>query len=100
MARYIDLEELVKRINDNIKADPMDDISESALIEWCKDECIRQAYAMPRTDVVPKSEVAREIFEEIDELIFQHGRGDLADKYFYLAMDELKKKYTEGNNDQ
>ena len=42
-----------------------------------------------------RKEVAREIFEEIDELIFQHGRGDLADKYFYLAMDELKKKYTE-----
>ena len=50
-------------------------------------------------DVVPKSEVAREIFEEIDELIFQHGRGDLADKYFYLAMNELKKKYTEGKDD-
>ena len=120
MARYIDLEEFAKRINDNIKADPMDDISESALIEWCKDECIRQGYAMPVADVVPKSkydlavaereanvkgfteelakvkaEVIREIFEEIDELIFQHGRGDLADKYFYLAMDELKKKYTE-----
>lgn len=43
-----------------------------------------------------KSKVANEIFEEIDELIFQHGRGDLADKYFYLAMDELKEKYTEG----
>ena len=43
-----------------------------------------------------KADVEREIFEEIDELIFQHGRGDLADKYFYLAMDELKKKYTEG----
>ena len=40
-------------------------------------------------------DVAREIFEEIDELIFQHGRGDLADKYFYLAVAELKKKYTE-----
>ena len=40
--------------------------------------------------------LAKEIFEGIDELIFQHGRGDLADKYFYLAVDELKKKYTEG----
>ena len=50
---------------------------------------------VPTADVAPKSEVAGEIFEEIDELIFQHGRGDLADKYFYLAMDELKKKYTE-----
>ena len=47
-----------------------------------------------KTDTIER-EVAMEIFEEIDELIFQHGRGDLADKYFYLAMDELKKKYTE-----
>ena len=46
-----------------------------------------------------KAEVAMEIFEEIDELIFQHGRGDLADKYFYLAMDELKKKYTEESHE-
>ena len=42
-----------------------------------------------------KSKLVGEIFEEIDELIFHHGRGDLADKYFYLAMGELKKKYTD-----
>ena len=40
--------------------------------------------------------VAREIFEEIDELIFQHARGDLADRYFYAEVEKLKKKYTEG----
>ena len=36
-------------------------------------------------DVVPKSEVAREIFEEIDKTVF-------ADMDFFK---ELKKKYTE-----
>ena len=74
----------------------------------------------PLPDVVPKSEVdklkieiealkianekmyeafgrqAREIFEEIDELVFQHGRGDLADKYFYAEVEKLKEKYLEG----
>lgn len=49
MSRYIDLEELEKRIKENIKPDTLE---EKALIEWCKDECIRQAYAMPRGDVV------------------------------------------------
>ena len=54
MTRYIDSEELAKRITENIKADAPE---EKELIEWCKDECIRQGYAMPAADVVPKSEV-------------------------------------------
>jgi hypothetical protein len=49
MSRYIDLEELEKRINENIKPETLE---EKALIEWCKDECIRQGYAMPTADVV------------------------------------------------
>ena len=53
MARYIDLEELERRIKEHIKAETPE---EKALIEWCKDECIRQAYAMPTADVAPKSE--------------------------------------------
>ncbi len=56
MARYIDLEELEKRINENIKPETLE---EKALIEWCKDECIRQAYCMPTADVVPSAEVER-----------------------------------------
>ena len=44
-------------------------------------------------DVVPKSEVARGIFEEIYEDCFdQYGYID------YDALAELKKKYTEGEN--
>ena len=53
MARYIDLEELKRRIKEHIKAETPE---EKALIEWCKDECIRQGYAMPVADVVPQSE--------------------------------------------
>ena len=49
MSRYIDLKELEKRINENIKPETLE---EKALIEWCKDECIRQGYAMPTADVV------------------------------------------------
>ena len=92
MPRYIDLEELEKRINDNIKPETPE---EKALIEWCKDECIRQAYAMPRADVVPKSEVEREIFGEIEK----NECHDLSGKttmYMLFADEfaELKKKYT------
>ena len=49
MSRYIDLEEFEKRINNYIKPETLE---EKALIEWCKDECIRQAYCMPTADVV------------------------------------------------
>ena len=42
-----------------------------------------------------KTEVAREIFEEIDKLIEEHAHGFFDDKYFYSAVAELKKKYTE-----
>ena len=42
------------------------------------------------------SDVAAEIFAEIDDLTIQHARGDLNDKYFYFAIDELRKKYAEG----
>ena len=111
MARYIDADAFKRKLIDEKSFFP-------AIVARALEE-------MPTADVVPKSEVdkwqnalmgecaltncplktqlkaevAREIFEEIDELIFQHGRGDLADKYFYLAMDELKKKYTEDKSD-
>ena len=49
MSRYIDLTEFAERIKKHIKPNNHE---EKALIEWCKDECIRQAYAMPWGDVV------------------------------------------------
>lgn len=56
MARYIDLEIFERRIKKYVKPEIPE---EKAFVEWCKDECIRQAYAMPTADVVPKSEVER-----------------------------------------
>jgi hypothetical protein len=45
-----------------------------------------------------KSEVAREIFAEIEENIFENLNRNYADRYFNLIVKiaELKKKYTEG----
>ena len=52
MARYIDLEELEKRIKENIPISGNGTTPyEIDLLEWYKDECIRQAYAMPTADV-------------------------------------------------
>lgn len=50
----------------------------------------------PTADVAPKSEVAREIFEEIDELLDFVG-AMIGTKIIYCSKyAELKKKYTEG----
>ena len=48
-----------------------------------------------KTDVAPRAEVAREIFEEIYEDCFdQFGYID------YDALIQLKKKYVEGKTDE
>lgn len=61
MPRYIDLKELKKRINENIKPETHE---EKALIEWCKDECIRQAYCMPTADVVEVNAASEQIIRK------------------------------------
>ena len=42
------------------------------------------------------SEVAREIFEEIDAIREKTTRGNIMRLTFFKQIDELKKKYTEG----
>lgn len=49
----------------------------------------------PTTDVVPRAEVAREIFGEIDYVTKEHASGDIDDHWLYVRLDELKRKYTE-----
>lgn len=45
MKKYIDRDEFVKRLNENVE---MTNPEEQ---EWVKDECIRQAHAMPSVNV-------------------------------------------------
>lgn len=44
MDEYINRRELAERIGKYVKSETPE---EKELIEWCKDECIRQAYCMP-----------------------------------------------------
>ena len=39
------------------------------------------------------SDVAREIFEEIDDAMTDHARGDIDNHWLYVRVSELKKKY-------
>lgn len=49
MDEYINRRELAERISKYVKSETPE---EKELIEWCKDECIRQAYCMSTTDAV------------------------------------------------
>ena len=121
MARYIDADQLVERL----KVSPIfQDFGTDGY--FIRDMVIDLVRCRPTADVVPKSEVvlansdavkmlidchgyflthdadikeevARELFEEIESIIRKH---DERPKYqLMLDLTELKKKYTEGHND-
>ena len=54
-----------------------------------------------RSDLTESArEVARKIFEEIDDAMIDHARGDTTDHWLFVRIAELKKKYTEGVTDE
>lgn len=96
MAEYIEREALIKRLlSISVIADDMYGMGINRGLERAE----TQIEMMPAADVVPKSEVAREIFEEIETCMKNFEDDD--DGYllkmceFEFFMRELKKKYTE-----
>lgn len=85
MAKYIDADALKERLE--------------YFSKWCKDgrkqgvdfvlDC--PLPDMPTADVAPRAEVAREIFEELDKIMFPLLH-EVSQVYIYA---KLKKKYTE-----
>ena len=53
----------------------------------------------PAANVALKSEVAREIFEYIDDIMTDHAQGYIDDHWLYVNIEKLKKKYVEGTNE-
>ena len=84
MARYIDADKIVfwiKYVSSNgMLCDT--DVRKVAF----SDEIAR----IPTADVVPRAEMAREIFEEMDRELFHH----IPDLYTLEIYTKLKKKYT------
>lgn len=99
MARYIDADLLLEEVENNTPLNWTD--SERELQEQFDYQVFKHMIEyQPTVDVVPKSEVAREIFEEIERNLvnanFITGNVELNFGY-YLT---LKKRYTEeGTND-
>lgn len=94
MARYIDEELLMQKLSRMIDyVEKNKDKKFNALnVLFQVGDAIMDC---PTADVAPKSEVAREIFEEIDDVMIDHARGDIDDHWLYVRVSELKKKYTE-----
>ena len=88
MARYIDADALIKKIFPMGIGDGMYTINAKA-VRFAIDNA-------PTADVAPKSEVAREIFEEIEfdihQLMFE--RDETRAIAIEGVIAELKKKYT------
>lgn len=58
---------------------------------------IRQSImALPTADVVPREEVAREIFEMIWAIVDLHSKGDISLAYMRGMLIDFEKKYMEG----
>lgn len=95
MARYIDADVLIKKIYPMGIGDGKYTINAKA-VKFAIDNT-------PTADVAPKSEVAREIFAEIEEVFRLHTEGgyylngawfpERLDLYTGDAIAELKKKY-------
>lgn len=87
MARYIDADKTMEEI---------DRIGGHNLCEWETLGVKALIDRQPTADVAPKSEVAREIFTEIEKLIFVGGfTGEVSNLTILTTKDyeALKKKY-------
>ena len=85
MARYIDADRLMTKIHE-LYIQPNIEL-------WQVVNCVANS---PTADVAPKSEVAREIFTEIEKLIFVGGfTGEVSNLTILTTKDyeALKKKY-------
>ena len=95
MARYIDAVELQRKICGAKCGCEYEDCG-------CEGDCVFEHFIFhsPTADVVPRAEVAREIFEEMQSCLIQrHWKGlDIVSFEFdAVKYAKLKKKYTEDN---
>ena len=97
MARYIDADALTEMLNKKAQTDlEMGLYNHGTLTQ----SFIRFVERQPTADVAPRAEVAREIFEDIRDLIrftMEPYSTTLYAKIEFEKLEALKKKYTEEN---
>lgn len=89
MARYIDADKLIEMLNRQIECEWNTIAAPGTWADAFQDfsDLVEQ---IPTADVAPRSEVAREIFEEIDVTWSENYSAGA----FFEDVAELKKKYT------
>ena len=90
MARYIDADALITKIFPMGIGDGMYTINAKA-VKFAIDNA-------PTADVAPKSEVAREIFEDIEKILdrnYYDNPFEYYASYMSVSIRQLKNKYTE-----
>jgi hypothetical protein len=94
MSRYIDADKLVD-LCDELAREPWN--QKAAPISWADafEDFISEIEGQPTADVVPKSEVAREIFEDLEMYVEEHNGCSV--NLSRCEFAELKKKYTKGD---
>jgi hypothetical protein len=104
MARYIDADRLSFYFNALAEHAEIEGLLNMAHVHR---RCLQMIEDEPTADVVPKSEVEK-IFEEIEDALSENFHadcqmGDVIEDYYddnlRDAIAELKKKYTEGTNE-
>ena len=109
MARYIDADELLNKLPDDLpykasvkrvlmQAPTADVVPKSEVDKWkeINEQLHKEMSERMLEEVkVAKKYLAREIFEEIERETKNHGIT-----YAQRKIAELKKKYTEGNNEK
>ena len=94
VVQFIDKDEIIETMQDCKYSNPCNDFQRG--VNACIDIQIVGIKHMPAADVSPKSEVAREIFEEIEKLVVSRKlRNGLIGDLLESDIAELKKKYTE-----
>lgn len=94
MARYIDADALLEELKSRKLIFEESTLVEEAIAEQCSvfEEAIEEA---PTADVVSRSELAKEIFTELEKWLGDYDGLKVITEEKFL---ELKEKYTEGND--
>ena len=97
MARYIDADELIKVIareaNFQLRTPDKDGEARGLVM------AMKTIKKFPTADVAPRAELAREIFEEIENAYCYWGNRYNGWAEFGKKIAELKKKYTEEHHE-
>ena len=90
MARYIDADWIYQMVENRYRVS-------SGIEHRCERDLLDLICQAPTADVVPKSEVAREIFDKVDEIGYRYlNDADYSGGDMIYDLNELKKKYMEG----